>query len=180
MYLTLFHQRSHISEMNEGLTPMTATSSLSRRWRAVHDLFQVVAPSYAVPAAISYAGGVLTRDASLGAAAFTIIAVPSAAAAAMVTVVGWVVERKWADHWNVTAVSAVAVGLVGSAVVAASLCAAAVVGMAEAGMGLLDIDILRYAPLSAALGGAVAGGAWALGRRGGDRRASPPPGGHPA
>lgn len=122
---------------------------------AFRSLCMATTLAYVMPALMSFASGILLADPRLRAASYTSVALPSAVAAASVTMVCWLFERLIDDAYEVSTGLAAAIGFVCSAMVAGLL-----VGGAFAAGGL-QFEVLHYAVPSAAIGGAIAAATWA-------------------
>ncbi|GLZ37128.1 hypothetical protein [Actinokineospora sp. NBRC 105648] len=108
-----------------------------------------VPPAYIAPAVTSYASARVLGNEQLAGTAFTTVAIPSALAALLVSLVALAVpvaavRRRW-----VRVTKALVVGAVGAAALAAGVCAVLVAN------GTFDVTTLIGAPISAAIGGAI-------------------------
>ncbi|MEM9041635.1 MAG: hypothetical protein AAGD33_17215 [Actinomycetota bacterium] len=120
------------------------TAQTSRKQRLAPDLLRAVPPAYAFPALSTFANAQLIGNDALATAAFTTIAIPSAAAAAAVTVRDHVRPRR--RGLVRAAISGAAIGLFPALAVTGALVTNDIAASA----------MWWEAPPSAAIGGAVA------------------------
>ncbi|MEU4803821.1 hypothetical protein [Actinosynnema sp. NPDC023587] len=128
-------------------------------------------PAYAFPAVTAYLNAQLVPDPAfadrLEQASCTTIAIPSAAAATLVTL--WLHGR--------TPPEAAGRGVVARTVAVAALVCTVLAGAASAlliGNGLADLSVLQFTLGSAAIGGGLSGRAWARSRSPRRGRRTPP------